>query len=42
MILTQFQTQMKRVDKVYLIDDASLLKYKLRHDFVELIMLKEK
>jgi len=35
------QAQTKQFDKVYLIDDASPLTYKLRHDFVEHIMLEE-
>jgi len=35
------ETQSQPFDKVYLIDDASPLKHKLRHDFVELITLEE-
>jgi GT2 family glycosyltransferase len=35
------KAQTKQFDKVYLIDDASLLTYKLHHDFVEHIILNE-
>ena len=35
------QKQTQPIDKVYLIDDASPLKYKVRHDFVEQIFLTE-
>jgi len=40
-LFDSIQTQTKQFDKVYLIDDASPLTYKLRHDFVEHIKLKE-
>src|SRR2546430_17713047 len=36
------QRQSRRFDKVYLIDDASPLKYEINHDFVETIFLDRK
>ena len=35
------QKQTQPIDKVYLIDDASPMKYQVRHDFVEQIFLNE-
>jgi len=40
-LLDSLQTQSKSFEKVYLIDDASPLKYEIRHRFVEKIMLVE-
>ena len=40
-LLDSVQQQTQRFDKVYLIDDASPLKYKLKHDFVEFTALGE-
>ena len=40
-LLDSAQQQTQRFDKVYLIDDASLLKYKHNYDFVEFITLDE-
>jgi len=40
-LLDSVQQQSQSFDSVYLVDDASPLKYKVRHDFVELIALEE-
>jgi glycosyltransferase involved in cell wall biosynthesis len=40
-LLDSVQQQSQRFDNVYLIDDASPLKYKVRHDFVEFTALNE-
>ena len=40
-LLDSVLAQTKPFDKVYLIDDASPLKYELRHNFVEHILLNE-
>ncbi len=40
-LLVSVQNQTQRFDKVYLVDDASPLKYKPRHEFVEHIILNE-
>ncbi len=40
-LLDSVQAQTKPFDKVYLIDDASPVKYELRHPFVKHILLKE-
>ena len=40
-LLDSVQNQTQRFDKVYLIDDASPLKYKLKHDFVDFTALDE-
>jgi glycosyltransferase involved in cell wall biosynthesis len=39
--LTVFNNNRQPFDNVYLIDDASPLKYKVRHDFVEFTALNE-
>lgn len=41
-LLDTIQNQTRPFDKVYLIEDASPLKHKLRHNFVEHILLNEK
>ena len=40
-LMDSVKSQIKLFDKVYLIDDASPLKYELRYDFVDQIILKE-
>lgn len=40
-LLDSVLRQSQPFDNVYLIDDASPLKYKVRHDFVELTVLDE-
>jgi GT2 family glycosyltransferase len=40
-LLDSVQQQTQRFDKVYLVDDASLLQYKVRHDFVDFSALSE-
>lgn len=40
-LLDSVQQQTQLFEKVYIVDDASPLKYKVRHDFVEHILLNE-